>query len=185
MKYTPRSSDMDLIQGCILKNRLAQKYLYQKYFGRLLGVSMRYTNNKEEGIETLNLAFFKIFESIGSYKETGAFYAWMARIVFNTAIDQIRKNARYKKHMDFESKKEPAIHSQAIDNLQAEDLYKVVQKLPLASRTVFSMYVIDGFKHHEIAKELGISIGTSKWHLSTARKKLQKLLKTYIQTVSL
>ncbi len=182
MKYTPKSSDQELIQGCILKNRLAQKYLYQKYFGKLLGVSMRYTKDREQGIEVLNLAFFKILESIASYKETGAFQGWMARIVFNTAIDQIRKNARYKKHMDFESKKETAINSEAINNLEVEDLYKVIQKLPPASRAVFSMYAIDGFKHHEIAAELDISVGTSKWHLSSARKKLKELLKSYIHT---
>lgn len=176
MKYTLQSSDEDLILGCREKNRLAQKYLYQRYFGKLLGVCMRYTSNREEAIGILNMAFFKIFDSLDRYKATGSFQGWMAKIALNTSIDHIRSNTTYKKVMDYNSEKEGSMNNDAIDQLQAEDLYKVIQQLPPASRNVFCLYAIEGYKHQEIAKQLEISEGTSKWHLSNARKELKKLL---------
>lgn len=179
MKYTPQSADADLIMGCKQKNRLAQKYLYQRYFGKMLGICMRYANNREEAAEILNIAFLKVFESLDQYKATGAFGGWVARIVFNTSIDFVRKNTTYKKVMDYNSEKDAAINEEAIENLAVEDLYKTIQKLPPASRSVFCLYVIDGYKHQEIADQLQISVGTSKWHLSNARKELQILLKNY------
>ncbi|MEM1320325.1 MAG: sigma-70 family RNA polymerase sigma factor [Bacteroidota bacterium] len=177
MKYTPHSSDEVLIMGCREQNRLAQKYLYQRYYGKLLGVCMRYTSNREEAISILNMAFFKIFQSIDNYNSSGSFKGWMSRIALNTSIDHLRSNTTYRKVMDYNSEKEVLIENDAIDALAAEELYALIQQLPTASRSVFSLYVIEGYKHHEIAEQLGISVGTSKWHLSSARKQLQKLLK--------
>ncbi len=179
MKFKPESNDETLIKGCLEENRLAQKYLYQRYFGQMLGICMRYSKGREEATEILNMAFLKVFKSIHLYQPTGSFAGWIARIVFNTAIDHVRKHARYKKVMDFESKKELHTQNDAIDHLATEELFEMIQQLPITSRTVFSMYVIDGFKHREIAKELNISEGTSKWHLSVARKKLQEFINHY------
>jgi len=176
MKYTPKSSDQDLILGCRKEHPLAQKYLYQRYFGKMLGISMRYTSNREEAVEVLNTAFFKVFTSLDKFKEPGSFPGWVARIVFNCSIDHVRKQVTYKKVIDLNSERETSINNTAIDNLATEDLYKAIQMLPPSSRTVFCLYVIDGYKHHEIGTQLGISEGTSKWHLSTARKELQKIL---------
>ena len=81
--------------------------------------------------------------------------------------------------MDFETEKEIVIAPEIIDRLVAEDLYKVLEHLPDTIRAVFSLYVLDGYKHREIAELLEISINTSKWHLSTAKKSLQQLLKNY------
>ncbi len=176
MKYTSKSSEQDLILGCRKEHPLAQKYLYQKYFGKMLGISMRYTSNRDEAVEVLNTAFFKVFTCIHQFKEPGSFGGWVARIVFNCSIDHVRKQVSYKKAIDLNSEKETSINNDAIDNLATEDLYKAIQLLPPSSRTVFCLYVIDGYKHHEIGEKLGISEGTSKWHLSTARKQLQKIL---------
>ena len=78
--------------------------------------------------------------------------------------------------MEFNIEKEPAISNLALENLGMEDLFRLIQKLPKASRTVFSMYAIDGYKHREIADILNISEGTSKWHFSSAKKELQRLI---------
>jgi len=176
MKYSPKSSDQDLILGCRKEHPLAQKYLYQRYFGKMLGISMRYTSNREEAVEVLNTAFFKVFTCLHQFKEPGSFAGWVARIVFNTSIDFVRKQVTYKKVIDLNSEKETSINNDAIDTLATEDLYKAIQMLPPSSRTVFCLYVIEGYKHHEIGTQLGISEGTSKWHLSTARKELRKIL---------
>ena len=179
-KYHPTSSEEELIAGCRQRDRLAQKYLYERYFGKMLGISMRYTNNREEAVEVLNIAFMKVFCSIDSYKPTGSFGGWIARIVFNSSIDFVRSNTTYRKVIDLNTEREKPIDNPALDNLAMEELYAIIQELPPASRTVFSMYVIDGYKHHEIAERLDISVGTSKWHLSNARKSLQEKIKKYI-----
>ena len=124
MKYTPHSSDEELILGCREQSRLAQKYLYQRYYGKLLGVCMRYTSNREEAISILNMAFFKIFQSIDSYNSSGSFKGWISRIALNTAIDHLRSNTTYRKVMDYNSEKEVAIKNDAIDNLAAEEYFK-------------------------------------------------------------
>ena len=176
MKFTPKSSDSDLILGCRKEHPLAQKYLYQRYFGKMLGISMRYTSNREEAIEVLNMAFFKVFTNLHQFTEPGSFTGWMARIVFNCSIDHVRKQVTYKKVIDLNSERETSINNEAISNLATEDLYKAIQMLTPASRTVFCLYVIDGYKHREIGVKLDISEGTSKWHLATAKKQLKDIL---------
>ncbi len=184
MRYSPHSTDIELVEGCRNRNRLAQKYLYQRYFGKMLGIPMRYTGNKETATEVLNMAFFKVFKSIDKYEPSGKLHNWIAKIVFNASIDHVRQHTVYKQRMDFETEKEAVIQCEALENLLVEDLYKLIQLLPPASRTVFCMYCIDGYKHKEIAEQLNISVGTSKWHLAFAKKQLRKLLKiTMIEEV--
>jgi len=173
---------MELITGCKEGNRLAQKYLYQRYFGRVLGIGMRYASSKEEAVEVLNLAFLKVFENIHQFKSKGSLGGWIAKIVFNTSIDFVRSQSTYKKVIDFNETSEQPIQNEALDNLAVEDIYRFIQKLPATSRTVFCLYAIDGYKHHEIAEQLGISEGTSKWYLSEARKELKSLMKHYLSS---
>jgi len=177
MKYSKHSSNEDLIQGCVQEHRLAQKYLYERFYGQMLGICMRYSKSKEEAIEVLNSAFFKVFRSIHKFKPTGSLAGWISTIVLNTSIDFIRKQKTYRASMDFETEKEMPFQGKALENLLVEDIYKFIQQLPPASRNVFCLYAKDGFKHREIAKRLGISEGTSKWHYSEARKELQLLIR--------
>ncbi|MCB0643093.1 MAG: RNA polymerase sigma factor [Phaeodactylibacter sp.] len=182
MRYCPESTDLELINGCKEGDRLAQKYLYERYFGRVLGISMRYTGNKEEAVEVLNLAFLKVFENIGQFKSKGSLGGWIAKIVFNTSIDFVRSQVTYRKVMDFNTEQEVPIQNDALDNLAVEDIFQFIQQLPAANRTVFCMYVIDGYKHQEIAEQLEISEGTSKWYLSEARKQLRHLMQHYLRS---
>ncbi len=179
MKYTANSSDAELLKGCRQQHRLAQKYLYQRYYGRMLGIPMRYTKHKEEAIDVLNQAFLKVFTNIHKYQPTGALSGWIATIVLRASIDYVRKHTKYKQVMDFNVEKDVGFESQILDELAAEELYKTIQKLPKSTQSVFSLHVIDGYKHREIAEILGISVGTSKWHLSEAKKQLRLLLKEY------
>lgn len=175
-KFTAKSTDDELIAGCIAGNRLAQHYLYQRYYGKMMGICMRYTGNRTEAKEILNFAFLKVFKSLGHYKAEGSFSGWVAKIVFRTTIDHVRSTTSYKKKMDFNLSSAQTVTNTAIDHLATEELFALIQKLPTASRTVFCLYAIDGYKHKEIAKQLNISEGTSKWHLAAARKTLQTLL---------
>lgn len=180
MKYSNKSTDNELIQGCRQGNRIAQKYLYERFFGKMFGIAMRYTQNQEEALDILNTSFLKVFTSLDKYEDNNNLPGWIAKIVFNTAIDHVRRNTKYKQVMDFNIENDASVGSESMNNLNAEDLYKLIQQLPTASRTVFSLYVIDGYKHKEISDMLDISVGTSKWHLANARKELQeKITKQY------
>ena len=176
ISYTVRSTDDELRQGCLDNNRLAQKYLYQRYFGRLLPIPMRYTGDRDDAVEVLNQAFLKVFEALATYQATGSFAGWMARIVFHCSIDFVRRRTAYQKHVVLGEVTETPIDNEIVRDLESEDLYAMIQCLPSAARTVFSLYVVDGYKHAEIADMLGIEEGTSKWHLSDARRRLKILL---------
>jgi RNA polymerase sigma factor (sigma-70 family) len=176
MNYSQHSPDNELISGCIKQERLAQKYLYQKYYGKMLGIAMRFANGRDEANDILNRGFLKVFNKIEKYEPTGSFSGWIAKIIWRTALDYIRSQAKYKKETDIETVYNLGVSGTALDDLIAEDLFKVIQTLPPASRAVFSLYVVDGYKHQEIAELLNISEGTSKWHLSDAKKKLREKL---------
>jgi len=176
---TTNQTDIQLVEGCRAGQRLAQRQLYQRYYGRMLGIAMRYTSNKEDATDILNKAFLKVFQSVDQYQEKGTLGAWIARIVFTTAIDFVRSRTHYLKVMDFNVEKDVEIEPSAIEQLETEDLFKTIQELPKETRTVFSLYVIDGYKHREIAELLDINENTSKWHLARAKKILQKRLKNY------
>ena len=176
--YHERSTDDELVHGCLEQHRLAQKYLYQRYFGRLFGTALRYTGSRAEAIEVLNTAFVKIFASLSSYRGAGALGAWMTRIVFHTAIDHVRREAAFYRDLRRDDEADLPVENTALNDLGVEELYALIQELPPGPRTVFSMYVIDGYKHHEIAAALGIDEGTSKWRLNQARRTLQRRLET-------
>ncbi len=174
---TKRKSEQELIEGVRSGSRLAQKTLYQRYFGKMIGTTLRYTRSKEEAYEVLNDAFMQVFKSIGSYRGEGQLSGWIHRIVLNTTYSYARKNYKIK-NVDSELKPQDAIvENDALSNLGLTVIYDQIQKLPDSHRTVFSMYVLDGMKHKEIAAQLNISEGTSKWYLATARTQLQQLLK--------
>lgn len=176
MIFSSHSPDEDLIAGCLEQNRLAQKYLYKRYYGRVMGISMRYTRNEEEALDILNRSFLKVFTKLDQYKPTGSLGGWIARVVFNTAIDYVRSNTRYRKVMDFNIEKESSLDPDIFDKLYMDDVYKAIQKLPSNSRAVFSLFYIDGYKHKEIAELLDININTSKWLLSTAKKQMRIII---------
>ena len=177
MVYTKDSTEEQLIEGCRRRDRSAQRYLYARLYGRMLVICLRYTADKAEAEDVLNRAFLKIFNKIDDYQPTGMFTGWTAKIVFRTALDYVRSKTVYRRVMDFSAEKEPLLQPAVVDHLVAEDLYRAVQQLPDEMRAVFSLYVLDGYKHREIAEILDININTSKWHLSRAKKQMRELLR--------
>lgn len=173
----PDSPDDVLLQGCLQEHRLAQKYLYQRYGGYMLSICMRYAGSRDEAREILNAAFFKVFKSIGQYKGQGSLKAWIAKVVLYSSIDWVRSQVNYRRRMDYNVEKEATADNTALQQLALDELLALIQQLPPKSRMVFSLFAIEGYSHKEAAEALGISEGTSKWHLSEAKKRLQKLLK--------
>jgi RNA polymerase sigma factor (sigma-70 family) len=170
---------MELITGCISGDRRAQELLYKQFYGPMSTICLRYTRNQEDAIEVLHNGFLKVYKNIHTYDATKAsLYTWIRTIVVNSAIDFIRQRGKFYNHIELEKAEEPAIDADAVQRMSSRELLKLVQQLTPATQGVFNLYVIEGYNHREIANLLGISEGTSKWHLSEARKQLQQLLQT-------
>lgn len=172
------TADIELISGCINNDRKAQELLYKRFYGPMAAICLRYTKNQEDAIEVLHNGFLKVYRNIQTYDTTKAsLYTWIRTIVINSAIDFIRKRDKFSK-IELEKAEEPGVEADAVTRMSAQELLQLVQQLSPATQAVFNLYVVEGYNHREIANLLGISEGTSKWHLSEARKKLQLLLQT-------
>jgi len=159
-------------------DRSACTEFYNLYAAKMFTLALRYVSSKMDAQEVVNSAFVTAIKSIKSYKASGSLEGWLRTIVKRTAIDHCRKYI-YKQPSKMELMEYDAkVYNTAIDQLNAEDFLKIIQKVPDASRVVFNLFAIEGYSHKEISKELNISTGTSKWHLSNARKILSNEIKS-------
>lgn len=178
-KYSVKSSLEELIQGCRKKHAKAQGVLYERYAYRMMGICVRYCRTREEAEDTFQEAFVKVFDRINTYKG-GNFEGWMARIFVNTSITNYHKSQKYHQNQDIEFIPEPALDQEtALQKLSNDELHHIIKQLPQGYRMVFNLYVVEGYKHHEIAEILQISVGTSKSQLHKARAILAAWLEKY------
>ena len=158
-----------LLEACRKGERKAQKELYQRMSPVLMGICKRYLKRKEDAEEALGNAFLKIYSSLSQYKGSGSFEGWMKKITVRTCLDFLRaKNSPFDLDWEQETAEEP------VGPDEAEYLLFLIGQLPVGYRTVFNLYAIEGYKHHEISDLLNISEGTSKSQLSKARRILQE-----------
>lgn len=170
-------TEQELIERCRGNDRLAQKALYERFSSKMFGVCRRYVKTVENTEEVLMLAFCKVFKKIDTYSGNGSFEGWIRRVMVNESLMFLRKNYRFNEHADITELPVKAVEVSVEDELAAQDILNLLEQLPTGYRTVFNLYVIEGFKHREIAEQLGISINTSKSQLILAKKKLQKMIK--------
>ncbi len=177
--------DDKLLEGCLKGNRLAQQQLYKNCFDLLIRICRRYVNNNEEAVDIMNQSFLKILNNLPNYRRNESFDAWIITITVHTAIDQLRKNKRYKEHValseDYKTGfygYEPASTNFVISKMAADDIMKMIQQLPEFTREVFNLNIIEGYHHKEISDMLGITEEVSRWHLHKARKILKQKLTT-------
>lgn len=164
-----------VIQGLKNEDRKVQQHLYDKYAPILLGICRRYVKVLEDAEDVLIDTFFKIFTNIHQYKGAGSFEGWMKRIAVNESLMLLRKKHNFRLTVEI-SNIDIATPSKALNSLQESDVLALLEKLPTGYRTIFNMYVVEGYKHREIAEELGISINTSKSQLILAKKRLRSML---------
>jgi RNA polymerase sigma factor (sigma-70 family) len=167
---------LDIINGCIRKDRSSQYLLYKEFYGYCMAICRRYTLNDFDAAEVINNAFLKVFTHIDRYDSEKPFKAWIGRIITNTAIDHYRANLKFADHEDLSTHENVGTQAPVYEQLAYQDLLGLVQSLSPAYRTVFNLYAIDGYSHEEIAELLKISVGTSKSNLFKARQKLQERL---------
>lgn len=171
-----------ILEGCRRGERLAQRMLFQQFYSYGMSLCLRYATNKEEAQEMLNDGFFKVLTKINKYNPAFPFRPWLKTVLVHAAIDYHRRKKKFFTKEIEDENEEFLIESDVLDSLAYEDLIRVVQQLPPAYQTVFNLYVIEGYKHHEIAQQLNINEGTSKSNLAKAKKKLQTLLGAIHQT---
>lgn len=148
-----------------------------------MSICDRYTNNQDDAFEILNDGYLKIFREIHRYEPSysdaiASFKGWLKKIMVYTAIDHFRKQRKHEVvgELDNAIIHLPADSSDACDKISYEEIIRCIQHLSPAYRTVLNLFIIEGFSHEDIARQLGISIGTSKSNLAKARKQLQKIL---------
>lgn len=171
-------SNSDLIEGCIRNDRRAQQQLYKQYCGAMMNLCLTYTKNEEDAIEVLQDGFLKVFQQIQRFDSSkSSIYTWIRTVVIRTAIDFLRRKNQKPDAVEWKEDYDPVINAEAVQRMSSEEVLALLQKLPSTTRAVFNLYVVEGYNHREIGELLGISEGTSKWHLSEARKSLSKSLK--------
>lgn len=171
------------IRECVLNNRESQKKIYSSFYGYAMSICHRYANHEEDAIEILNDGFLKVFIEIYRFKPAYAdavssFKGWLRKIMIYTAIDHFRKNRRHQAITELNETymHVPDAQEDAVDKISYEEILSAIRQLTPGYRTVLNLFIIEGFSHEEIAKELEISVGTSKSNLAKARKQLQKIL---------
>ncbi len=177
-----------IIRQCKKGDAKAQECIYNEYSSVIYSICLRYMKNKTKADDVLQDAFVIIFTKIKQYKNKGSFEGWVKRIAVNTALMQLRKDKKdgfteFIENLKKEEKKDSLelnINNKksVIENAKFSqtEIFETIQELPEGFRTVFNLYVIDELKHKEIAKELNISVGTSKSQLMRARNKIEEIL---------
>jgi RNA polymerase sigma factor (sigma-70 family) len=169
-------TQQELIAACRKQDRKAQQMLYDQLSPKMFGVCRRYIKNHQDAEDVLIEGFFKVLTKLDQYSGKGSFEGWVRRIIVNEALMFLRKDHNFNLNVEINNLNLP--HAVTVeDELAAEDILKLMEKLPTGYRTVFNLYVVEGYKHREIAEMLGISINTSKSQLILAKKRMQQLIK--------
>ena len=168
--------EFDLIRACINNERWAQKRLYEDNYSQMMALSLRYAGNSEDALDILHEGFIKVFKNLYKYQPGTSVNAWIRKIIINTAIDFYRKDIKRRSDSLDIAKQISTSIPDAISNLTSEEILKAMQLLPNSYRSVFNMFVIEGYSHKEIAELLGINESTCRSNLVKARTKLKEIL---------
>ena len=169
-----------LLTGCLNNDRRSQGALYERFYSYALSVAFPYCAHEEEAREVVNDAFLKVFTGIGRYDPTFAFATWLRTIVVRTAINRYKSRQNELVLYDLTEGLDIPMEDDFLSKMAAEDLLRLVQKLPPAYRMTLNLFSLEGFSHAEIAEMLGISVGASKSNLSKAKAKLKQMLTDYL-----
>ncbi len=166
------------IQSLVMKEKWAQRIVYEELYPEMLIVCIRYSSSKEDALDILHDAFIKVFKNVGKYEVGTSFKSWVKRIMVNTSIDHYRREKRRWTDDIVMAYNVKADNVTAIDQISEKEILIGIQGLPPVYRLVFNLYVIEGYTHREIAEMLKINESTSRSNLVKARNKLKNFLNT-------
>lgn len=173
------SEEQELIALCKQGNRAAQRRLYDSLAPKMFAVCIRYMGgDRDKAEDILQDGFVTLFSKLDAYSGEGSFEGWARKIFVNTALMSLRRNDVLKQTEKIETAWGVSSNeTSAVQNITYQELMALVNQLPPGFRTVFNMYVIEGYSHKEIAEALGISEVTSRSQLQRARVLLQSKIK--------
>jgi RNA polymerase sigma factor (sigma-70 family) len=174
-------AEEEIISQCKTGSLKYQEMLYKRFYGYAMGISIRYSLNHDDAMEVVNDGFIKIFKAINTFNNDKPFKAWLRTIMVNTAIDRRRKDLKFQLNTSLESALPIGTVANAIDNLNVQDILKLMNELPPVQLTIFNLYEIDGYNHDEIAQLLSIPQSSSRVYLSRAKEKLRNILRAEAQ----
>ena len=173
----------DIIKGCLKNSRSSQKDLYALFYGKMMGVCLRYSSNFTDAKDILHQGYFTVFKNIHQFDENQPLEPWVKKIIVQTALNYNRSN---KKNLSIVStvhanKRATTLKDEVVDdsialNLHKDDVLKAIQQLTPGYRTIYNLYVVDGYSHTEISEMLNVSEETSKTNLNKAQFALRKNL---------
>jgi RNA polymerase sigma factor (sigma-70 family) len=166
----------EIIEGCIAGDNRARENLYRMLAPKMFGVCLRYAKDRAEAEDNLQDGFIKVYTTLKDFRFQGSFTGWVRRIMVTTSLDKYRNNHKLVRVEEMKKTDTPVEENMALTELPVEELINLIQKLPPRYRLVFNMFVMEGYNHLEISKELGISEGASKSNLSRAREILRNKL---------
>lgn len=186
MQYSHTHTDEELIKGCLTNDKKMQYALYTRYYSLLYHICMRYCKTVEDTEDALSIVFIKIFRCLDTFRFKGSFEGWLRRIAVSESLNYLRTIKKYQMNVDID---DPLIYAEAndmishdsdvISKMNEREIMNIIDTLPPGYQEVFKLYVIEQYKHDEIAKLLNISINTSKSQLIKARKWLQMKISRY------
>ena len=179
MSTSESHDEISLIKACSNGDSKAFRKIYEIHSGTMYSICLRYMNNEDEAKDALQEGFIKVFKNISKFKFTGSFEGWMKRIFVNSSIELIRKRKMHLDVSELNSNELPLTAKIETGSMDTEKMMTLVQQLPEGYRTVFNMFIVDGYSHKEISDYLEISESTSKTQLFKARKQLQEWLKDW------
>jgi RNA polymerase sigma-70 factor (ECF subfamily) len=168
-----KMSETELIAACKREEIWARKTLYERYAPAMFSLCIRYVSNRETARDVLQDGFFKVFTKIGDFKGTGSFEGWLKRVFITTALENLRRQ----RYVPLEEEYENYLIDNdlsAFDKLSADDLHQMIADLPDGFRTVFNLYVVEGYSHKEIGEMLDIKEVTSRSQYARARAVLKR-----------
>lgn len=171
-----QQSESEFILACINNEEWAQKKLYEDHYTIMYPLCMRYATDEDEAYDILHEGFIKVFRHISKYQVGTSLKAWIKRIMINTAIDYYRKRSRRRVEDIDGARGVSSADPDVVSQLSADEIIGSLQKLSPAYRSVFNLYVIEGYSHKEVAEMLNISESTSRSNLVKARHKLRTIL---------
>src|SRR5262247_4519084 len=166
-----------LLHGCLNKDPLAQKELYQKYSSKMLSVCYRFAHNREDAEDMLQEGFIKVFSQIHTFQNKGAFEGWIRRIIVHTCINHLKKNKKFNESVDIIHATSLQVREESVPSIvQAKQVVECIRLLPIGYRTVLNLYAIEGYSHKEIGEMLDIEESTSRSQYTRAKQMLEDIL---------
>jgi len=167
----------EIIKESARGNARAQEKLYRLFAPKMFGVCLRYSADTNEAEDNLQEGFVKVFSNIKRFRHEGSFEGWMRRIMVNVSLEKFRKQKRMFPVEDVSIYESEPIANDVLAAISAQELTALIQTLSPRYRMVFNLYVMEGYSHEEISREMGISVGTSKSNLARAKSVLRRKIK--------